>query len=89
MSKRKRRRAGTTKRGRPIVEPKLTQGKVRELGSIRADEALPLAEFLRRIGCTRHWLRSAKRKGLVVRERCSRKFVIGADFIAFLMESGQ
>jgi len=56
---------------------------------IRADEVYPLAEFQRRTGLGRRGMRTARRRGLPVRQCGRNKYVAGADWIGFLQETGK
>lgn len=56
----------------------------RATGSIRADEALTLAEFRRRTKLGDWALRTLRRQGLRVVTAGGRRFVLGEDFLQFL-----
>lgn len=60
------------------------QGTELELGEITADAAYALREFQRRTGMADTALRHARQRGLRVRAVGRKRFVVGADWIAFL-----
>lgn len=55
-------------------------------GFVRSDEALTLRAFKARLEWSDSAVRSARRKGLIVRKCGKQRFVIGRDFLRFLEE---
>jgi hypothetical protein len=51
---------------------------------IEANGIYALRDFQARMRVGRHWMRSARAQGLVVRSRCGRSFVAAKDFLAFI-----
>lgn len=51
---------------------------------IRANEAYPLSEAMRRLGVRRDAMDSARRQGLRVVKKLGRCFVLGEDILRFL-----
>ncbi len=66
---------------------KRTKYDVTLLGEIRADSAYPLPFFKRIAGMSDRALRTARRRGLIVRRSGARAFVLGRDFHEFLLSS--
>lgn len=60
----------------------------RQLGSIRADEAMPSEEFRRRMGLTAKSWRAMLARGLRAVPCGKQKFVIGADALDFFRRIG-
>lgn len=61
----------------------------RNLGSISADELLTLDAIKARLGLGVAAMRTARRRGLVVKRIGSRGFVLGEDLIAYLAKHGK
>lgn len=57
------------------------------VGVIRADEAYTLEEFKRRVGFQNAALRRARRAGLRLLREGKRKYVLGRDWIDYLLKS--
>lgn len=53
---------------------------------IRVDHAYSLEDFMRRTGLGRNGLRTAKRKGLSIRQCGRNRYVLGADWHEFLRQ---
>ena len=53
-------------------------------GVFKADEAYSLGEAQRRLGFGIHAMRSARRAGLQTRKVGRRKYLLGADILAYL-----
>jgi hypothetical protein len=68
---------------KPRSQPKPDQRAPRLLGSIRADEAMPSAEFRRRFGISDKAWRAMLRRGLKAAECGKIKVVIGSDALDF------
>jgi hypothetical protein len=58
------------------------------LAPIEQHAVYPLCDFQKRVGMTRHGIRSARRNGLKVHYVHGRCFVRGADWIAYLERHG-
>lgn len=56
---------------------------------IRIDEVYTLAEFQRRTGLGRNGMRTARRRGLPVRQCGRNKYIAGADWAGFLQAMGK
>lgn len=54
------------------------------IGSIRADEILPLEEFKTRTGLSRHSMRGLREAGLPIRRIGKRGFILGSDFLEMM-----
>lgn len=63
--------------------------KIRTPGVIRADEAYTQAEFCRRAGLARKAYQAARRHGLTVIEFGKKRWVRGADWLAFLEKQAE
>ncbi len=60
-----------------------------DTGAIRSDEVYSLSEVKKRLGLGTHALRMARIKGLEMRKVGRRKFILGADLIAFIDQQGR
>jgi len=58
------------------------------IGTIQADELLPLEVVKDRLGLGTWAMRKARQKGLRVRKIGRRGFVLGSDLIHFVRENG-
>jgi hypothetical protein len=67
--------------------PHDTTGSTAPVGAVRADEVYTLAEFMRRLAFTSATLRSARRAGLPVYYANKRGFVLGRDWINYVLKS--
>ncbi len=55
---------------------------------IRIDEVYTLADFQRRTGLGRNGMRTARKRGLPVRQCGRKKYVVGAEWVSFLQGNG-
>jgi hypothetical protein len=65
-----------------------TNPKPTAASPIRIDEVYTLAEFQRRTGLKRNAMRTARRRGLPVRQCGRNKYVVGAEWVTFLQTVG-
>ena len=69
------------------VVPERDRGETGPLGVIRADESYTLEEFMRRVGKKIAGMRSARRAGLRVLREGKQTYVLGRDWIDYLLKT--
>lgn len=59
------------------------------IGSIRADELLPIAEVQTRLGIGKAAMRTMRKNGLAIRRVGRQSYVVGSDLIDFARKRGR
>lgn len=72
-----------------MKRPSLDKPQPRQLGSVRADELMPMREFGRRLGLANKCLCDAQKQGMPTILFGRTKFVLGSDAIDFFKWLGQ